>query len=133
MCASCMRAILVLYLIDQVKMSDHVSYTIFGAFSALAYLAPLAGGIIADRVIGFRNSIILGGLLMAAGHLLLGFDPQDLFYVALAFIICGFGYFDSNIACLVNQLYPDDHPKRDSGFGHIKLAIDHFTHKYLAL
>ncbi len=53
---------------------------------------------------------------MTIGHFILGFDPQDLFYVALAFIICGFGYFESNITCLVNELYPDNHPKRDSGF-----------------
>ena len=53
---------------------------------------------------------------MTCGHLILGYDAQDMFYIALAFIICGFGYFESNIACLVNQIYPEDHPKRDSGF-----------------
>jgi len=111
-----MRAIFVLYLINQAKITDHKAYAIYGAFTALAYLAPLAGGLIADKIIGFRNALILGGLLMTIGHFLLGLDPQDLFYVALAFIICGFGYFESNIACLVNELYPDNHPKRDSGF-----------------
>ncbi|QLE78562.1 MFS transporter [Francisella sp. Scap27] len=111
-----MRAIFVLYLINQLKFTDHYSYAIYGAFTALAYLAPLLGGVIADKILGFRNALILGGLLMTCGHFILGLDPNDLFFVALAFIICGFGYFESNIACLVNQLYPEDHPKRDSGF-----------------
>lgn len=111
-----MRAIFVLYLVNELKISDHRSYAIYGAFTALAYLAPLLGGVIADKLIGFRNALILGASLMTCGHLLLGYDAQDMFYIALAFIICGFGYFESNIACLVNQLYPEDHSKRDSGF-----------------
>ncbi|AIT10338.1 hypothetical protein LO80_09220 [Candidatus Francisella endociliophora] len=111
-----MRAIFVLYLVNQLKFTDHRSYAIYGAFTALAYLAPLLGGIIADKLIGFRNALILGAGLMTCGHLILGYDAQDMFYIALAFIICGFGYFESNIACLVNQIYPEDHPKRDSGF-----------------
>ena len=111
-----MRAIFVLYLINELQISDHRSYAIYGAFTGLAYLAPLVGGVIADKVMGFRNALILGGLLMCIGHFILGFDPKDLFYIALAFIICGFGYFESNIACLVNQLYSNNHPKRDSGF-----------------
>ncbi len=54
---------------------------------------------------------------MTIGHIILGLDPNDLFYIALAFIICGFGYFENNIAGLVNELYTENHPKRDdNGF-----------------
>jgi POT family proton-dependent oligopeptide transporter len=111
-----MRAILILYLTQQLALSDDASYSIYGVYTSLVYFTPLIGGIIADKVFGFKNSVMLGAILMVVGHLILGLSGDNGLFLAMAFIICGYGFFKSNMSCLVAHIYGPDHPKRDSGF-----------------
>ena len=111
-----MRALLILYLTQELLLSDSSSYAIYGSFVALVYLTPIFGGILADKLLGFKQTIIIGALLMSCGHLIIGIDGSKLLYLGMAFIICGYGYFKSNVPCLVGELYAKDDSKRDSAF-----------------
>jgi proton-dependent oligopeptide transporter, POT family len=129
-----MRALLVLYLTQRYLLSDDRSFAIYGAYTALVYLSPLLGGMIADRFFGYRKSVIVGGALMIAGHF--GFALQDFyyagtvvsgstansppglqaFYISMAFLITGVGFLKGNISTMVGGLYSKESRLRDSGF-----------------
>ena len=111
-----MRALLILYLTQELLLSDSRSYSIYGSFVALVYLTPIFGGILADKLLGFKQAVIIGALLMSCGHLIIGIDGSKLLYLGMAFIICGYGYFKTNVPCLVGELYAKNDPKRDSAF-----------------
>ncbi len=112
-----MRALLTLYMIKGfLSYSDDNTYRVYGAYTALVYMTPFFGGIIADRLIGSRRSVILGGLLMASGQLMLTFDNSWSFFSGLAFLICGNGFFKPNISTMVGALYPARSKLRDAGF-----------------
>jgi len=118
-----MRALLILYIIkgflgrqDHYGYTDRDAYTVYGAYCALVYMAPFFGGMLADRLLGPRRAVVLGGLLMAAGHLLMTIEHQIAFFTALALLICGNGFFKPNISTIVGSLYPAGNPKRDGGF-----------------
>ena len=90
-----------------------LSSAIFGLYSSLVYLTPIGGGIIADKLLGKRRTVIIGALLMAAGHFLMAFDVSFLF--ALALLILGVGCFKGNIASQVGALYaPEDNRRADA-------------------
>lgn len=91
---------------DPAKKSD-----IYGTYLGLVYLTPFIGGLLADRVLGYRRSIIMGGLMMAAGYFLLSIHSITTFYVALFCIILGNGFFKPNISTLVGNLYSGDDMK----------------------
>ena len=111
-----MRALLILYLTQELLLSDSKSYAIYGSFVALVYLTPIFGGILADKLLGFKRTVVIGALLMSCGHLIIGIDGDKLLYLGMAFIICGYCYFKSNVPCLVGELYAKNDPKRDSAF-----------------
>jgi POT family proton-dependent oligopeptide transporter len=98
------------------QKSDNEAYGIYGAYTALVYATPFVGGMLADRLLGMRRAVILGGLLMAAGHLLMGMPNEKAFYFALALLIVGNGFFKPNISTIVGQLYPAGSSRRDGGF-----------------
>jgi POT family proton-dependent oligopeptide transporter len=83
---------------------------IFGFYTGLAYLTPILGGVLADRVLGQRNTAIIGALLMAIGHFLMAFEA--LLFVALGFLILGIGAFKPNVSTQVGSLYGPDDPRR---------------------
>lgn len=111
-----MRTILTLFIVNALMMSKEQSSIIYGGFLGLCYLTPMLGGFISDRFLGNRNCIMLGGLLMAAGQLLLFFSAsifdsnlelaRTLLYIALGVIIFGNGFFKPNISSMVSSLYP---------------------------
>lgn len=112
-----MRALLVLYMIKGfLKYDDARAYTVYGAYTALVYMTPFIGGMLADRLIGQRIAVIIGGLLMAAGHLIMAAQDPTLFYLALTLLIVGNGFFKPNISTIVGTLYPAGSPRRDGGF-----------------
>ena len=111
-----MRALLILYLTKAFGFSDDKAYGIYGAYGALVYATPVLGGLIADRFLGLRKSIMLGAVLMAMGHFAMAFPQQPVLYIALGFLIVGNGFFKPNISSLVGKLYPDGDPRRDSAF-----------------
>lgn len=90
-----------------------LSSAIFGLYTSLVYLTPIAGGIVADKVLGKRRTVVLGALLMAAGHFLMAFDVS--FLIALLLLILGVGCFKGNIASQVGALYaPQDNRRADA-------------------
>ncbi|EMI20937.1 TGF-beta receptor, type I/II extracellular region, partial [Rhodopirellula maiorica SM1] len=120
-----MRALLVLYMIKGfLKYGDEQAYTVYGAYTALVYMTPFFGGLLADRVLGQRRAVILGGVLMAAGHLLMTYEAQWPFFVALSLLIVGNGFFKPNISTIVGSLYPKGSGKRDGGFTIFYMGIN---------
>jgi len=117
-----MRALLVLYMIkgflskDPYFFGDNEAYTLYGAYTSLVYMAPFFGGMLADRLLGARRAVILGGTLMALGQTLLMLPSSFAFFTALALLICGNGFFKPNISTMVGSLYKGITSKRDGGF-----------------
>lgn len=147
-----MQALLVLYMVDQVLTPGHIggvlgmagfraglesvfgplsiqalSSQIFGLYTGLIYFTPLIGGIIGDRVLGQRRTVILGAVLMAAGHLLMAFNAS--FLIALALLIAGGGCLKGNISAQVGALYPAGDRRRSDAFTlfHIGINIGAFA------
>lgn len=119
-----MRALLLFYMIKGfLGMNDGDAYKIYGAYTALVYMTPYFGGMIADRILGRRRAVVLGGLLMAAGHLLMGYENKTMFFVALAFLIVGNGFFKPNISTIVGELYKKPE-KKDAGFTLFYMGIN---------
>ncbi len=120
-----MRALLVFYMIKGfMSYGDGNAYTIYGAYTALVYMTPFFGGMIADRLIGARRAVILGGLFMSAGHLMMTIEFKNAFFTALALLIVGNGFFKPNISTMVGSLYPQGSPKRDGGFTIFYIGIN---------
>ncbi len=112
-----MRALLVLYIVKGfLHMGDTEAYAIYGAYTALVYATPFIGGMIADKLLGARRAVVLGGLLMAAGHLVMTVESELPFFMALSLLIVGNGFFKPNISTIVGSLYPEGSPRRDAGF-----------------
>ncbi|WP_282786766.1 peptide MFS transporter [Flavobacterium croceum] len=106
---------------DAAKKSD-----IYGTYLGLVYLTPFIGGLLADRVLGYRKSIVMGGLMMSAGYFLLSIHSITTFYIALLFIILGNGFFKPNISTLVGNLYSGDDmkDKKDAGYNVFYMGIN---------
>ncbi len=95
---------------------------IYGFYTGLVYLTPIFGGLLADRVLGQRRTVILGAALMAAGHFLMAFEPW--FLLALGFLILGSGCFKPNISTQVGMLYPPGDHRRDRAFSIFYVGIN---------
>ncbi|MCF2876204.1 MULTISPECIES: peptide MFS transporter [unclassified Tenacibaculum] len=111
-----MRALLVLYMTKHLLFSDEMSFGIYAAYMSLVYVTPMIGGVLADKILGFRKAIILGGVLMALGHFFLTFEHPVFFYSSLSLIIVGNGFFKPNISSFVGKLYKKEDTRRDAGF-----------------
>ena len=112
-----MRALLIFYMMKGfLGYNDSRAYTVYGAYTALVYMTPFIGGMLADRLLGQRIAVIIGGLLMATGHMIMGIESQVAFYVALTLLIVGNGFFKPNISTIVGTLYPSGSHRRDGGF-----------------
>ncbi|HEX2617083.1 MAG TPA: oligopeptide:H+ symporter, partial [Flavobacteriales bacterium] len=130
-----MRALLTLFLVNSLLMKEADVSIIYGAFLGLCYLTPMLGGFIADRFLGNRNCILIGGTLMAIGQLLL-FTSASIFgsdlnlattltWVALGVLIFGNGFFKPNISSMVGSLYPkQEKSKLDSAFTIFYMGIN---------
>ncbi|OGT47148.1 MAG: hypothetical protein A3E83_05170 [Gammaproteobacteria bacterium RIFCSPHIGHO2_12_FULL_41_20] len=110
------QGLLILYMTQYFGFSDSASYTILGTFTALAYIAPIVGGFLADRLLGFKQAIIWGGLFLVLGYALMSLSTKASFYPALATIVVGNGLFKPNISSLLGTQYTIDNPRRDAGF-----------------
>ena len=105
-----MRALLVYYMTKQLLIGQEKASLIYGTYQALAYFTPIFGGLIADRWLGKRRAVIIGGSIMAAGHFMMTFEP--LFYLALATIALGNGLFLPSLPSQIDGLYRPDDPRR---------------------
>ena len=130
-----MRALLTLFLINSLMMKEADASIIYGGFLGLCYLTPMLGGFVSDRFFGNRNCILLGGLMMAAGQMLL-FTSASIFstnlslattlmWSALGVIIFGNGFFKPNISSMVGSLYPkQEKSKLDTAFTIFYMGIN---------
>lgn len=126
-----MIGIFVLYMTDAqhggMALDRDVASDIFGTFIALVYLTPFIGGLLADKLLGFRRSIILGGVLMGIGYLMLAIpDSPVAFYSALGVMILGNGFFKPNISVLLGNLYNEERYKslKDTGYNIFYMGIN---------
>ncbi|SHF51113.1 proton-dependent oligopeptide transporter, POT family [Tenacibaculum mesophilum] len=119
-----MRALLVLYMTKHLLFSDEMSFGVYAAYMSLVYVTPMIGGMLADKILGFRKAIVLGGVLMALGHFFLTFEHPIFFYGSLSLIIVGNGFFKPNISSFVGKLYADGDNRRDAGFTIFYMGIN---------
>ncbi|MFI3279942.1 MAG: peptide MFS transporter [Rikenellaceae bacterium] len=133
-----MRALLVLFLVSGIDaggfgLSNDEAFTIYGVFTFLVYVTPLIGGVLADKLLGQRSTIYIGGLTMALGQFLLAFAAingdnlearQFWFFAGLGVLILGNGFFKPNISTMVGRLYDDNDPRKDGGFTIFYMGIN---------
>jgi POT family proton-dependent oligopeptide transporter len=119
-----MRSLLILYLIKTLGKADNDSYAIYGAYTALVYAVTVLGGKMADKLLGYRIAVIMGGILMAIGEFLILGGGEFWLLLGMAVIISGNGYFKANISSIVGRLYPDGDPRKDSGFTIFYIGIN---------
>lgn len=119
-----MRALLVLYMTKALMYSDNNAYGVYAAYGALVYAFPLLGGFLADRFLGYRKAIIIGGILMMIGHFMMAIEQETFFYLALSLLCLGNGFFKPNISSIVGSLYGDGDARRDAGFTIFYMGIN---------
>lgn len=142
-----MQALLVLYMVDHALLPPHAqdvwglgglrtalesvlgplstqafASQIFGLYTGFVYFTPVFGGVLGDRVLGPRRTVVLGALLLALGHLLMAFEAS--FVLALAILVLGVGFLKGNISTQVGRLYPRDDPRRSHAFSLFNVAIN---------
>ncbi len=120
-----MRALLLFYMIKGfLGYNDAKAYAVYGAYTSLVYATPFIGGMLADRLLGQRFAVILGGLLMSAGHLAMTAENEFIFFLALALLIIGNGFFKPNISTMVGDHYPKASDRKDTGFTIFYMGIN---------
>lgn len=126
-----MRALLVIFLVGELttggwEWSRQDAMNLFGLYTMFVYFTPLLGGIIADKLTGFKKAIIIGALLMTLGHGSMALEGmhQYFFYLGLILMILGNGMFKPNISSMVGQLYPDNSTKKDAGYTIFYMGIN---------
>lgn len=117
------QTLLVLYMVSISHLSDRNAYTIIGQFTALAYITPILGGYLADRIAGYRFCILLGGILLCAGYAILSIFPEMLL-VGLTCMVVGNSLFKPNISSFLGEFYTENDPRRESGFTIFYIGIN---------
>ncbi len=117
-----MRSLLVYYMTKQLMIGQEKASLIYGTYTAMAYFTPIFGGVIADRWLGKRRAVIIGGSIMAAGHFMMTFEP--LFYLALATIALGNGLFLPSLPSQITDLYRPDDPRRSWAYNVYYVGIN---------
>lgn len=126
-----MRALLTVFLVSTISeggwgWTSAEALQLYGLYTSLVYATPLLGGLLADKVLGYRKAILIGALVMTLGHASMALEGihQYFFYVGLVFMILGNGMFKPNISSMVGQLYPDNSPKKDAGYTIFYMGIN---------
>ncbi|MEZ4386796.1 MAG: peptide MFS transporter [Candidatus Krumholzibacteriia bacterium] len=123
-----MLGILVLYTTDTERgglgLPLRQAVEIYGTYMAFVYFTPFLGGMIADRFLGFRRAVFIGGLFMAGGFFLLGVRSLPTLYAGLTLLCLGNGLFKPNISAMVGNLYEAGDPRRDAGFNIFYMGIN---------
>jgi dipeptide/tripeptide permease len=133
-----MLNVLLLYAIDfergGLALSAAEGNEIYGLYLAFVYFTPFPGGMIADRYLGYRRAVLIGGLVMAAGLFVMSIPGRSFFFGGLIALVIGNGLFKPNISVMVGNLYPPGDPKRDSGFNifYMGINIGAFVASFLA-
>ncbi|MFH1619694.1 MAG: peptide MFS transporter [bacterium] len=119
-----MRALLMLYMIKHLQFSTEKAGQHYGWYTGMVYFTPLIGGYLADRYLGQRKCILIGGILMALGQFAMAVPSLPFFYSALTLLIIGNGFFKPNISTVVGSLYEQNDPRRDAGFTIFYMGIN---------
>ena len=122
-----MRVLLVVFLVevafdDQWSRADALA--LYGIYTGFVYFTPMIGGILADKVLGYRNAVIIGALIMTLGHVAMALEIEYAFYLGLLLLIIGNGLFKPNISSIVGQLYQDDPDKKDGAYTIFYMGIN---------
>jgi POT family proton-dependent oligopeptide transporter len=126
-----MRGVLILFMVDAIQtgglgLDTPKAAAIYGLYTAGVYLMALPGGWVADRIVGARNAVFYGGILIAAGQFSLAFAatvPAG-FYSGLGLIVLGTGLLKPNVSAIVGELYPEGGARRDAGFSVFYMGIN---------
>ncbi len=124
-----MIGIFTLYLKDVksgFSMTEEEASDLYGTFIAFVFLTPFIGGLLADRVLGYRKSIVIGGLLMGLGYTLMSVHSITMLYISMTLIVLGNGFFKPNISTLLGNVYNDDKYKglKDAGYNIFYMGIN---------
>ncbi len=124
-----MRAILVLYMVAPLSEGGlafdvKTASSIYGTYTMSVFLTALPGGLLADRLLGARLAVLLGGIIIACGHFSMVFTSPAFFYTGLVLISVGTGLLKPNISTMVGSLYGENDPRRDSGFSIFYMGIN---------
>jgi proton-dependent oligopeptide transporter, POT family len=124
-----MRAFLILYMVAPAAtgglgLTDVRAASIYGTYTGSAWAATIVGGLIADRLLGQYRTVLIGGIIIAAGHFTLAFKALPAFYTGLALIAFGTGCLKPNVSTLVGSLYPQGDTRRDAGFSVFYMGIN---------
>ena len=126
-----MRAILVLYLVAETTegnaglgWTNGEALSLYGWYTMLVYVASIPGGLIADKLLGQKKSVLYGGILLVAGHSILAIEELWAFYSGLGLIILGVGLLKPNISTMVGGLYQQGDIRRDKGFTIFYIGIN---------
>jgi POT family proton-dependent oligopeptide transporter len=117
-----MKALLVYYMMKHLLFSQEQASHVYGLYTGFVYFTPFFGGLLADRVLGQRRTVIVGAVLMAVGHFLMALE--SMFFPALLFLILGNGAFKPNISAQVGALYSQGDHRRDRAFSIFYLGIN---------
>ncbi|HEV7843331.1 MAG TPA: peptide MFS transporter, partial [Pyrinomonadaceae bacterium] len=98
--------------------------SIYGMYTAAVYFTNLFGGFLADRFLGARLAVLIGGIIIACGHFSMALRPTLAFYAGMILIVIGTGLLKPNISAMVGKLYGEDDPRRDSGFSIFYMGIN---------
>lgn len=124
-----MRALLVLFLVSSLTdggwgWERDQALLLYAWYTGLVYVTPIFGGLIADKITGYRNAIVLGALLMTLGHASMAIETQVFFYLGLTLLILGNGLFKPNISSIVGQLYKTQGKEKDAGYTIFYMGIN---------
>lgn len=124
-----MIGIFTLYLKDVeagFAMTEKEASDLYGTFIALVFLTPFIGGLVADRYLGYKKSIVIGGIMMGAGYFMMGIHSLPMLYFAMTLVIVGNGFFKPNISTLLGNFYNEDQykEKKDEGYNIFYMGIN---------
>lgn len=117
-----MRALLLLFMINMQKFPDSIAIGIFAIYCALVELGGVFGAYLAEKILGLRRAVMLGGWLIGIGHLLLALELD--FFTALGFVIVGSSLYTTNVATLLGEYYPQGDARREQGFTIFYMSIN---------
>ena len=126
-----MRAILVIFLTGAILgdnpgwgWSSSAALSLLGTYAMFAYLAPLAGGWLGDKKIGYRNSVVIGAFLMTLGHASMAVETPTFLYIGISLLVIGTGFFKPNITSIISKIYEGRDDKKDGAFNIFYMGVN---------
>ena len=126
-----MRAILVIFLTGAILgdnpgwgWSSSAALSLLGTYAMFAYLAPLAGGWLGDKKIGYRHAVVIGALLMTLGHASMAVETPTFLYIGISLLVVGTGFFKPNITSIISKMYEGRDDKKDGAFNIFYMGVN---------